>query len=955
MNRLSFKKGIFVLKVSILIVATWLASANIIQAITAEELLGQIAALQAQIAALQAQLAELQPPAVTYEGIPAGFSFEKNLKYGMRNNDVKYLQIILKKEMGPPTYPENVPATGYFGYWTQKAVIAFQKKYASTILAPLRLTKGTGVVGKNTKAKLNQLLAPALCTSSLPSPPSLSSPADGAINQSIAPTLSWQAPSNWGRGCPDDKKYRIQIDNNSDFSSPFINVLLSSTETSYPVSSGLLSYGTTYYWRVRAENNEQYSNYNTQSFRTSALPPPFDFSLSVSPSSGTIVQGSSLSTTVTANLISSTSQSISFSASGLPSGATASFSPTNCNPTCSSTVTITTSATTPAGSYTINITGTGGDLTRTTTYSLIVTVAPSLSVSLSANPSSGIAPLNVELTAQVSGITTGPANYIFYCNRSDPGTDIVPGYNKRVNYVFSSSYTDVCNYLSPGNYTAKVIVERGGLAAENRVTINVASGQCSDGTLYGQCSTVKPKYCDNGTLINKCSLCGCPSGQQCQADGSCIILPTLSVSLSANPSSGNAPLNNVDLTATVSGTATGPINYTFYCNRSDSGTNITPDYNHKKDGTTLNPYTALDVCNYSAPGIYTAKVIAERGNLAAENRVTINVTSPGIYPISMPLLILKYFPTKDGITIDTTVTADIAPGTTIEQMRQRVNNLHTRLIDALERGSIYHGYKDSSATPSLNYYDVETKEYLTEMPKVEGSLLANYFKIMSDLSICNYVENQGVKEVWIWGYAGQIQGWESNMASVYGDISNSNRDPNDLPICQKTYTVYHYNYGRELGMALEDHGHQIEHILNWVDGRDTTPANQWPNLLYWGKFVGRDQYNKILPPVSACGWTHSPPNTEAGYDWYNKTDVLSDCEDWKPDRTGERKLVSCKTWTGNETCSDDGGGNSFKVWWMQNTPGKGNNLIYNDRPFRNWWDFIGDFDLAMQLGKSLTY
>lgn len=150
--------------------------------------------------------------------------------------------------------------------------------------------------------------------------------------------------------------------------------------------------------------------------------------------------------------------------------------------------------------------------------------------------------------------------------------------------------------------------------------------KCADGTIYSQCSSTEPKFCQNGTLIDKCSTCGCPSDQQCQADESCIT-PTLSVSLSVNPSSGNAPLNDVDLTAQVSGITTGPINYAFYCNRSDSEADIVPGYNHKKDYVFGNPYTAFDVCNYSTAGTYTTKVIVERGGLAAEDRVVINVAS----------------------------------------------------------------------------------------------------------------------------------------------------------------------------------------------------------------------------------------------------------------------------------------------------------------------------------------
>ena len=52
---------------------------------------------------------------------------------------------------------------------------------------------------------------------------------------------------------------------------------------------------------------------------------------------------------------------------------------------------------------------------------------------------------------------------------------------------------------------------------------------CSDGTAYSQCSATKPKYCDNGNLVDKCSVCGCPSGYNCQSDGECIQFRFLTV------------------------------------------------------------------------------------------------------------------------------------------------------------------------------------------------------------------------------------------------------------------------------------------------------------------------------------------------------------------------------------------------------------------------------------------
>ncbi|KKW45927.1 MAG: PKD domain containing protein [Parcubacteria group bacterium GW2011_GWB1_56_8] len=55
-------------------------------------------------------------------------------------------------------------------------------------------------------------------------------------------------------------------------------------------------------------------------------PPSFDFSLS-NAGNRSVVQGSSVTSTITATLVSSPTQSVSFTASGLPAGASASFGP----------------------------------------------------------------------------------------------------------------------------------------------------------------------------------------------------------------------------------------------------------------------------------------------------------------------------------------------------------------------------------------------------------------------------------------------------------------------------------------------------------------------------------------------------------------------------------------------------------------------------------------------------
>ena len=97
---------------------------------------------------------------------------------------------------------------------------------------------------------------------------------------------------------------------------------------------------------------------------------PFDYELP-KPNDITVTQGTSGSTTLTATLTSGTAQSVSFTASGLPSGATASFSPGACTPTCTSQLTITTTASTPTGTFPITVTG--NPLSKTTTLSIAVT------------------------------------------------------------------------------------------------------------------------------------------------------------------------------------------------------------------------------------------------------------------------------------------------------------------------------------------------------------------------------------------------------------------------------------------------------------------------------------------------------------------------------------------------------------------------------------------------------
>jgi hypothetical protein len=98
-----------------------------------------------------------------------------------------------------------------------------------------------------------------------------------------------------------------------------------------------------------------------------------NFTLSASPSSQSVVAGASVNYTVSVSPQNGFTGTVSLSASGLPSGATDSFSPASISGgSGSSTLEVFTSASTPTGTYTLTITGTNGTLTHTATVALTV-------------------------------------------------------------------------------------------------------------------------------------------------------------------------------------------------------------------------------------------------------------------------------------------------------------------------------------------------------------------------------------------------------------------------------------------------------------------------------------------------------------------------------------------------------------------------------------------------------
>ena len=78
-------------------------------------------------------------------------------------------------------------------------------------------------------------------------------------------------------------------------------------------------------------------------------------------------------------------------------------------------------------------------------------------------------------------------------------------------------------------------------------------------------------------------------------------------------------------------------------------------------------------------------------------------------------------------------------------------------------------------------------------------------------------------------------------------------------------------FERGVGEMHESYGHRAESIMEKTFSKLTGDANLWKRFI---------RYDKTMPGKAACGNVHFAPNSQADYDWANKTPVRSECYDW---------------------------------------------------------------------------
>lgn len=162
----------------------------------------------------------------------------------------------------------------------------------------------------------------------------------------------------------------------------------------------------------------------------------------------------------TAYLISATgvngfNSPVSLSASGLPSGVSASFSPSSISPGQSSLLTLTVSKSVLNSTYTFTVTGTGGSLTHNLQANLVVNFAPPpvVAADIKANGSDG--PVTIPYnTGATIGWTSSNANS---CSVSPDGWTGTSGNQPTGQLISSRTYSLSCSGTS-GSASDSVVV-----------------------------------------------------------------------------------------------------------------------------------------------------------------------------------------------------------------------------------------------------------------------------------------------------------------------------------------------------------------------------------------------------------------------------------------------------------------------------------------------------------------
>ena len=202
-----------------------------------------------------------------------------------------------------------------------------------------------------------------------------------------------------------------------------------------------------------------------------------DFSISASPTSLSIPQGGSGTSTISTAVTSGSAGTVSLSASVSPAGPTVSLSPTSVTAGNSSTLTVNVGAGVATGAYTVTVTGTEGSATHNTTVSVNVTAPHTNDFSISASPTSLTIQQGNSGTSTVStAVTSGSAGTVSLTASVSPAGPTASLSPTSVTAGGSSTLTvNVGSTQATGTYTVTVTGTEGSVSHSATVSVTVTA------------------------------------------------------------------------------------------------------------------------------------------------------------------------------------------------------------------------------------------------------------------------------------------------------------------------------------------------------------------------------------------------------------------------------------------------------------------------------------------------
>ena len=214
-------------------------------------------------------------------------------------------------------------------------------------------------------------------------------------------------------------------------------------------------------------------------------------------------------------------------------------------------------------------------------------------------------------------------------------------------------------------------------------------------------------------------------------------------------------------------------------------------------------------------------------------------------------------------------------------------------------------------------YDVLTGASAPHMPQE-----VDYNAIINKFNILPQVARNEIDEVWIFnfpnaGFYESIMGGPGAFWCNAPPLANTSAS-------KRRFVIMGFSFERGVGEMHESYGHRAESIMEKTFGKLTGDANLWKRFI---------RYDKTSPGKAACGNIHFAPNSQADYDWGNKTPVKSECYDWLlnfPNFKGDIRILDSTEWGGGEI-------RAHHKWWFNHFPRTSGrkNGIHN-----NWWQYI---------------